>query len=98
MRDGTDPYQVLGVARDATSSDIHDAWRRLCVIYHPDRFAESQRSAREEAAHRMALANEAYAEVRVRGPSNPNPDVGSAEAASSAEAFHEGAAAPDPTS
>ncbi len=31
-----DYYKVLGVARDATAEDIHEAFRRLARKYHPD--------------------------------------------------------------
>ena len=31
-----DPYRVLGVRRDATTDEIHDAYRRLARRLHPD--------------------------------------------------------------
>lgn len=33
-----DPYQVLGVAPDASARDIDRAYRRQMAIHHPDRF------------------------------------------------------------
>ena len=32
----TDPYQTLGVAKDASSEDIRQAYRKLAKKYHPD--------------------------------------------------------------
>jgi curved DNA-binding protein CbpA len=31
-----DPYQVLGLGRDATSAEVARAWRRLARAAHPD--------------------------------------------------------------
>ena len=31
----TDPYETLGVAREATPEDIKSAYRRLALRYHP---------------------------------------------------------------
>eukprot|EP00052_Salpingoeca_macrocollata_P012288 m.95146 g.95146 ORF g.95146 m.95146 type:complete len:554 (-) comp18413_c0_seq1:1708-3369(-) len=32
-----DLYQILNVARDASEEDIRSAYRRMCVLYHPDK-------------------------------------------------------------
>jgi curved DNA-binding protein CbpA len=35
-----DFYRVLGIARDASQSDVKDAWRREVLKCHPDRYAK----------------------------------------------------------
>ena len=49
-----DPYEVLGVSRDATEKEIHDAFREKAKKYHPDR------NHSEEAKEKMQDINEAY--------------------------------------
>ncbi len=56
-----DPYRVLEVSSNATSEELHDAYRRLVKLHHPDRNGGSQESAR-----RFAEIQEAYEEVRSR--------------------------------
>jgi molecular chaperone DnaJ len=51
-----DYYEVLGVGRDASVSDIKAAYRRLAVQYHPDRNPDNP-----DAAERFKEASEAYA-------------------------------------
>src|SRR3954463_812796 len=41
-----DPYRVLGVAPGASSEDLHDAFRRLVKLHHPDRNGGSPESTR----------------------------------------------------
>ncbi len=51
----TDYYQVLGVGRDAQSTEIKQAYRQLAKRYHPDRNQGS-----EEATQRFKQIHEAY--------------------------------------
>ena len=52
----TDPYQVLGVSRDASQDEIKKAYRKLALQYHPDR-----NNGSKEAEEKMKEINEAYA-------------------------------------
>lgn len=60
MEDSADPYEVLGVARDASSDELHAAYRRLAREFHPDRFSETGGDEQEMAATRMASVNAAW--------------------------------------
>lgn len=51
-----DYYDILGVARDASTKDIKAAYRRLAVQYHPDRNPDNP-----DAEERFKEASEAYA-------------------------------------
>ncbi|HHH78145.1 MAG TPA: molecular chaperone DnaJ, partial [Thermoplasmatales archaeon] len=50
-----DYYEVLGVGRDATKSEIKKAYRRLALKYHPDK------SKDKDAEERFKEISEAYA-------------------------------------
>jgi curved DNA-binding protein CbpA len=63
-----DPYRVLGVSPGASSEELHDAYRRLVKLHHPDRNGGS-----EESARRFAEIQAAYEEVRARPrPARPH--------------------------
>lgn len=54
-----DPYQVLGVSRDASDEEIKQAYRRLAKKYHPDR-----NPGDAEAAKQMQRINDAYDRIK----------------------------------
>jgi molecular chaperone DnaJ len=54
-----DYYDVLGVSRDATETDIKKAYRRLAMEYHPDR-----NGGDKAAEERFKEATEAYEVLR----------------------------------
>jgi len=50
-----DPYEVMGVDRNATDQDLKSAYRKLAKKYHPD-----LNSGDEEAAEKLKEVNEAF--------------------------------------
>jgi DnaJ like chaperone protein len=63
-----DPYEILGVSRDAPLSDIRAAWRQAVMDSHPD--AMIARGVPSEAVHlatrRMADINAAWEAIRTK--------------------------------
>ncbi len=55
-----DPYVSLGLPRYAGKSEVKCRWKRLIVMYHPDKYP-NQREYYEEKAKKI---NEAYEEIR----------------------------------
>lgn len=50
-----DFYKILGVSKDAATSQIKKAYRKLAVKYHPDKNPDD-----EDAVHKFHDINEAY--------------------------------------
>ena len=57
-----DPYEVLGITRDATEDQIKAAYREKARKFHPDNFADNPAAA-EMATEKMKEINEAYDEI-----------------------------------
>jgi len=53
-----DPYETLGIARDASDGELRRTYRRLVQAHHPDHNGGSA-----ESAARFAVIQEAYARV-----------------------------------
>ena len=53
-----DPYEVLGVSRDADDETIKKAYRSLVKKYHPDRYVNTPMA--DVASEKMKQINEAY--------------------------------------
>jgi curved DNA-binding protein CbpA len=63
-----DPYKVLGVEPGVSSEELHDTYRRLVKLHHPDRNGGSADSTR-----RFQEIQQAYEEVRTRRAARPRP-------------------------
>lgn len=61
-----DPYEVLGVPRGASATEVKVAYRRLAKLYHPDRYASAE-LPEEVTVYLAAMArrvNAAYAALQ----------------------------------
>mmetsp|Transcript_13871 Transcript_13871/g.32372 ORF Transcript_13871/g.32372 Transcript_13871/m.32372 type:complete len:318 (+) Transcript_13871:194-1147(+) len=58
MEAGDDAYEVLGVAKDATESEIKKAYRKLALKHHPDK--QTTDASRKEASEIFAKISNAY--------------------------------------
>lgn len=56
-----DPYQILGINKNATDEQVKDAYRELARKYHPDNYADNPLS--DLASEKMQEINEAYDEI-----------------------------------
>jgi hypothetical protein len=59
-----DPFEVLGVARDASLAEARDAYRRTAELFHPDRLRTLRDAVRAEGERRLREANEAMRAVQ----------------------------------
>lgn len=56
-----DPYEVLGISRNATDDEVKKAYREMARKYHPDAYADNPLS--DLAAEKMQEINAAYDEI-----------------------------------
>lgn len=61
---GTDPYAVLGVARDSDERSVKRAWRKLMSEHHPDKLGDVPAALRERAEQRAREINTAYERIK----------------------------------
>lgn len=65
----SDPYEVLGLDRTASAEDIHQAYRKLIVQYHPDKVAHLGDELRKVAHQKSIEIQAAYEQLRNKGAS-----------------------------
>lgn len=53
-----DPYEILGVSRNATDEEVKNAYRTLARKYHPDSYSDNPLA--DLASEKMKEINEAY--------------------------------------
>lgn len=58
MENGDDPYQVLGVSKEATENEIKKAYRKLALKHHPDK--QTTEESRRAASEVFAKISNAY--------------------------------------
>lgn len=63
-----DAYEILGIARVAEQKDIHAAFRRLALVWHPDRCIDTGATARDIrfAECRFQAIVAAYENIKTR--------------------------------
>ena len=58
-----DPYQILGVSKDATDEEIKSAYHELARKYHPDNYGEDN-PLKDLAKDKMQEINDAYDKIQ----------------------------------
>ncbi len=65
-RDASDPFEVLGVPRGASSEEITRAFRSKMKQYHPDRVADLGEELRDVAHEKSVEIQQAYEALKKR--------------------------------
>ncbi len=77
MTDRTDPYEIIGVRRDASLAEIRISYRRSTQILAPERFASANDTVRAEAARRLAALNGAMESIEAERAAESGSALGS---------------------
>lgn len=55
-----DVYEILGISKDASESEIKKAYRKAAMKYHPDKFSGASEEERKQAEEKFKEINDAY--------------------------------------
>jgi hypothetical protein len=77
VTDRTDPYEIIGVRRDASLAEIRISYRRSTQILAPERFASANDTVRAEAARRLAALNGAMESIEAERAAESGSALGS---------------------
>lgn len=58
-----DPYEILGVSRSSSKSEVKKAYRDLAFKYHPDKVAHLGHELKEHANQKFIEINNAYEKI-----------------------------------
>jgi hypothetical protein len=75
-----DPWEVLGVRRDASFAEAKAAYLRVAALFHPDHLQGMSEAVRAEGERRLREATAALESLRGRLRVQPGPDGDRAEA------------------
>lgn len=64
--EGGNKYEILGVPHDVSSEKLKLAYRRLALLYHPDRHVEANRELAGEVFKRITVAYQTLSDPRER--------------------------------
>jgi hypothetical protein len=77
VTDRTDPYEIIGVRRDASLAEIRISYRRSTQILAPERFANANDTVRAEAARRLTALNGAMEAIEAERAAEGGSALGS---------------------
>jgi hypothetical protein len=77
VTDRTDPYEIIGVRRDASLAEIRISYRRSTQILAPERFANANETVRAEAARRLGALNGAMEAIEAERAAESGSALGS---------------------
>lgn len=53
-------YEILGISKTASKEEIKNAYKKLALIYHPDKYSHLADEYKEDAEKKFRQINEAY--------------------------------------
>ncbi len=56
----SDPYKILGVSRRASNAEIKKSYRKLCLLYHPDKNVQKTATERTISEQKFKQIRQAY--------------------------------------